>query len=449
MFKNKNKNKNKNRNRSTKTSLPKLGVAISLLFFVSGCNQSDIASGSGLVDPFPTGMSAVAPSMTGNNILPVEVNTLGYLNEPVVTLTICNPGTAGTGAEVCRTIDRVLLDTGSSGLRIFGSLISGLTLTQMTTAGGKNVAKCTNYADGTAQWGPVKSADLKLGGETVFRVNVQVIDANYAIIPTIPASGSTPASSDCDGAENDPTLAGYNGILGVGVLDRDCGSLCVSSSAPKLYFTCNSSSSVCISDTVALALQVQNPVAAMTASSTSDNIDDSNGSALILPSIPSTGAATALGYLVFGVGTRSNNVPGATATVFKTNENGYFTTTYAGRTLNSFIDSGSNGLFFPATSQNPTCSNWFCPTKALNLTATQVAYTGGSTKAVSFQIINAEQVFVSQNYAYSNLGGEMLMATFDWGLPFFFGRTIYTGIRGKSATINGVDTGTTWPYYAY
>jgi hypothetical protein len=41
-------------------------------------------------------------------------------------------------------------------------------------------------------------------------------------------------------------------------------------------------------------------------------------------------------------------------------------------------------------------------------------------------------------------GGEpTLDASFDWGLPFFFGRTVFTAIEGMSTP------GGTGPYFAF
>ncbi len=61
--------------------------------------------------------------------------------KPFVTITVCAPA-APTN---CQTIDHILVDTGSSGLRIISSaLSSALALSQQTDAGGDAVAECTN-----------------------------------------------------------------------------------------------------------------------------------------------------------------------------------------------------------------------------------------------------------------------------------------------------------------
>ena len=54
----------------------------------------------------------------GENLVPISVTGAGcsasaYFNEPCVTVTVCVPGTSQ-----CQTVNDVLLDTGSTGLRV-------------------------------------------------------------------------------------------------------------------------------------------------------------------------------------------------------------------------------------------------------------------------------------------------------------------------------------------
>jgi Protein of unknown function (DUF3443) len=86
-----------------------------------------------------------------------------------------------------------------------------------------------------------------------------------------------------------------------------------------------------------LAQQVQNPVTLFAA--------DNNGVIVELPavSVPETSVS---GSLVFGIGTQSNNGLNG-AIVYSVDANGNFITTYKGQSHNtSFIDSGSNAIFF-------------------------------------------------------------------------------------------------------
>ena len=137
-----------------------------------------------------------------------------------------------------------------------------------------------------------------------------------------------------------------------------------------------------------------------------------------------------------------------------TDRSGNITTTYKGQTLSaSFIDSGSNGLYFAdstittcSDSSNPHASDFYCPTSTLSLTATNQGL-NGTTNVVSFQIADLDNISASA-FAINDVGGgtggfTSRSAFFDWGLPFFYGRMVYTAIEGKTA---GSATG---PYYAY
>src|SRR5208283_1113997 len=152
-----------------------------------------------------------------NNVLTVTVNgslcdptiNVGYLNEPCVSVTVCSPGTS-----TCQTVNGILLDTGSYGLRIFKQKLTNVSLTQVA-AGSGSLAECAQFGDGSSLWGPVQTASLILGAEPAVQVPVQVADYQFS---TVPSSCGTPLQ--------DPAHAGFNGILGVGPIAQDCGSFC-------------------------------------------------------------------------------------------------------------------------------------------------------------------------------------------------------------------------------
>jgi hypothetical protein len=69
--------------------------------------------------------------------------------------------------------------------------------------------------------------------------------------------------------------------------------------------------------------------------------------------------------------------------------------------------------------------------------------TNGATGPVSFSVGNADSLTSNaNNAAVPDLGGPF-PGIFDWGLPFFFGRNVFTAIEGKSTP------GGTGPYQAY
>ncbi len=175
--------------------------------------------------------------------------------------------------------------------------------------------------------------------------------------------------------------------------------------------------------------QLHNPVALFGA--------DNNGVIIDLPSIAQQGAASVSGTLVFGIGTQANNGLGAASVLTVGAQTGYFTTFYDNRTITrSFVDSGSNALFFRDTSI-PNCTvapapDFYCPASTLMLSAV-LQGTNGVTASVNFAVANANAlVNANPSYAaFNNLAsGLFLPQSFDWGLPFFFGRRVFVAIEG-------------------
>jgi hypothetical protein len=251
---------------------------------------------------------------------------------------------------------------------------------------------------------------------------------------------------------------GANGVIGLGVTTTDCGTNCESAggSAAAIYYDCPSSGCVSIiarsAVTTAPFQQLPNPVAAMGV--------DNNGTIVSLPSTPSAGESTATGTIYFGIGTQTNNGLGS-ATVLTTTTSsspsgaGLLTAIYASSTLpDSFIDSGSNIYLFVDNSITP-CSNanfkgFYCPTPPLSLTPTIKGQNSGS-KSGAFTLYNAQTELVANFAVAPGIGANPNLfsgitpypTSFDFGLPFFYGRNVYTAIEGRNAG------GVAGPYIAF
>lgn len=393
------------------------------------------ACGGGGSAPTPTPTPVPTPTPTLSNVLGVTVDTgpagSGYnVNRLYTTVKICQPGSI----TQCGTIDHVLVDTGSTGLRLLSSAIApSLGLVRSTGATGFPLLNCVQFVDNTFAWGPVVTADIVLGGKTAAAVPVQIIaDPAFSSPAGACSIGGTAMTSSAN--------LGANGIIGLGLVKEDCGAGCTTTTHNGFYYTCTSAS--CATTTGAkatLAQQVKNPVPLFAT--------DNNGVLVDLPAVNSTTASSLTGSLIFGVATQTNNqLP--SGTVLTTSTTGYFTTQFAGQSLNtSFLDTGSNGLFFNS-STIPACTGsnvgFYCPTALTNLTATLVGVNRASA-AVSFSIDNATALFTDARMAVlPTLSGPFGDSTsFDWGLPFFYGRRVFIGIEGQTSLLGQ------GPFYAF
>jgi len=420
-------------------------LAVGALSFLAAC------SGSGST---PAGVPVPPPA--GQNTVPISVNggPLGnYANGAFVSVEICVPG-----SSTCQTIDNILVDTGSFGLRLLASQVT-ISLPVLNDGSGNTLNNCIQFLDNSFLWGNVAQADIKMAGEVASATSVQLI-AN-------PTGYLIPAGCTGTNEDTQQTLDA-NGILGVGPEPFDCGTSCdpmdnTTGTPPPIYYLCSTSTgcnatfvscgSLC-SDSTANS-QMTNPVFNFSG--------DNNGVILQLPAVTST-AATVSGTLIFGIGTQSNNALGSAA-VLLLNSSDNFTTVFSGQNLtSSFIDSGSNALFFPNgieanfTGDNiPICStnsSFYCPASLTAFSATNESGSTGSS--VNFSVDNADNLFTQNpnNSAFATLAGPQgtgacstntAACSFDSGLPFFYDRSVFTAIDGATPP-TGVPAG---PFFAY
>ncbi len=397
-----------------------------LLTLIASCG-----GGGGGTNVIPQVIATPGPP----NVEPITVDTGPALltrriaNIPYVTIKICN------AAAQCQTIDHIEVDTGSSGLRILSQALS-INL-DVATLGGKALAECTQFADGSS-FGPLAIVDLTLptSQKTVSNLAIQVIGAPNYDVP-----------ADCPGQEeNDVDSFGANGILGVGPFIQDCGGACTGAGFPSgFYYTC-ATAATCQGAAVPLAQQISNPV----------NFFDSddNGVIVELPAVSGSGAATLSGSLVFGINTQSNNTFGSASVATARTDLAYVQATYNGTVLdNGALDSGSNAVYF-TDSTITACTQavgLYCPNATLNLTATLKGINNTMLTA-PFVVANAETELVNNPNAavIPNIGGQIpdsgsgsTTIQFDLGLPFFYGRNVFTGMEGHPAG------GYTGPFYGF
>lgn len=400
----------------TSARLCAIAFACTLSVVLTDCGGSKSSNSSSSSSP-----------QSGSNVQAITVNAGPngkYANGAFTSVTVCAPGTSS-----CQTVNGVLVDTGSYGLRVLSSALT-LSLPQQNDSSGSAVVECAQFVLGIT-WGPVKTAEVKIAGEQASSVPIQVIgDPAYSSVPAGCSSHGTPQQ----------TLAtlGANGILGVGSFIADCGSACAASGSgnPGFYYGCASSSCQIIAEPA--SQQVQNPVASFAT--------DNNGVMVQLPAVPASTASVS-GSLVFGIGTQSNNGLGG-AQVFRVDSFGNFTTSYKSKAYSGFLDTGSNAYFFldSATTGITNCpsqqNGFYCPSSPASVSATNTG-ANGTTSNISFTVDNAATLFANTgDNVFPTLAGPNPGA-FDWGLPFFFGRNVFAAIETKTTP------GGTGPYWAY
>jgi hypothetical protein len=375
------------------------------------------------------------PPPTGTNVVNVIVDqgplpmTNPTANTLYTSVTVCFPGSATN----CQTIDHIEVDTGSYGLRILAPIMNAtLNLPVQLASSGNSLVQCTQFVIGYS-WGPVVAADVQIAGETASSVPIQAIgDPRFTSVP-----------ADCSGtgmAQDTVAAFGANGILGIGPFAIDCPA-CETTVIPGTYYACTSTA--CTGTTVPATAQVPNPVTKFA--------KDNNGSIIQLPSVAIAGSTTVTGTLTFGIDTQSNNASG-TQTVLTVDGNAELIMMFNGATLSqSFIDSGSNGIYFTDANISlctATLTAFYCPANDLTLPVTIQGQNGVMTNNLTFQVGNAQTML--NNPAAVNYGAFPLLAgsnpnaqSFDFGLAFFYSRRVATAIEGNKTSVG------TGPYLAF
>ncbi len=406
-------------------------AALALLAgLVTGCGGGGAAAPAQNRPPVTPTLNLLPSPPVPANSLKITVDAgpadTGYnVNRLYTDVTICFPGSV----TQCQTIAHVLVDTGSTGLRLLsGALAPGLNLIRQTNSAGLPVLNCAQFVDNTFAWGAVATADVWLGGKKAGTTPIQII---------ADALASPPPASDCSVGGTALTTArvlGANGIVGLGLNREDCGAACTANAGNGFYYTC--SNATCTGSTGASASidrQLKNPVSLFAT--------DNNGVLIDLPAVGTASSAALSGSLIFGIGTQPNNLLAA-ATLLITDSFGYIATALnlpTGQVLNfskSFIDSGSNGVYFDAAAM-PVCagadySGFYCPNSQTSLSAT-LSGDNGLNASRTFSIDNARTLFNTGNVVLPTLAGPLgHSASFDFGLPFFYGRRVFIGLEGPT-----------------
>jgi len=371
-------------------------------------------------------LAAYAPTSARHamaiNVVPLTVRTphSGF-NRMVVSVTVCDPGT-----DHCATIDNVMVDTGSTGLRLEGSAVpSSLNLPAFTGANGKPLAECLRFVHDDA-WGPLYRTDMRIGGLTAKNLPVQII-----------ADDVRPRPVGCPTSTARPTS---NGTLGIGPHLLDCQGACGQDANRPGVFVKDGGSWLPFRGPIPIESRLPNPVSLFP--------KHGNGVVLDLPASPEGGTGEIVGTLTFGVDTAANNrILGAQ--ILRIDAKGLFTTRYGGVDFSeSYIDSGTE-TYILADDGLTRCAGmtWaFCVSPSRTLEAAMIG-TDGRKVQVLFTLGDYRGALDRRVGAWDGFAevAEGSSRAFVWGAPFFLGRRVSLVFDGRAT---GDTKGVQGPFYA-
>ncbi len=331
-----------------------------------------------------------------------------YSNIPLVSVTICQPGT-----DNCQTVNRIELDTGSVGLRLFSSLTKKLNLPAIKGPANQNIFECTSYGGGDSYWGPIRRADVKLGQEVASNVRIQTWQ-------------NVPNGVSCPIMAAQPEAGQINGILGVSFAHDDCADVGTDKNcgenAAFHYYKCIGSRCSPLNNATSLA--VSNPVLGLP--------HDNNGYVIDFPAVPAP-RNSIVGTIAFGLNSRKDNELGpAAAHELPVPANGWFHLKYHGQIYPSRFDTGADTYDFPAKFGLPMC-DYLCPDQPTTIHLSVL--TGDKINPFNIEITSPEEILNDSNVqVVPDMANLLLGSPFLMGMPFFYGKRVFFGLdRGANS----------------
>lgn len=410
-----------------------------------------ITASAGGIPSQPVVLAVTSPGLSSANALSVSLGTdlNNGINRPMVSLKLCVPGSA----VQCTTVSNVILDSGSTGLRLLKAAVPvPLPAVPVPAQASRNLpagsvlAECYPFVTSNA-WGTVNAADVYLAGEPALSgAAVHLLDGAFAGGP--PVDGSTGLGSSCATNGFDlltMTNLSANGILGVLPMQYDnkpAGNLIPANE----YWACAAGGGSCtlleglvpgMTATVAKGTLrlVANPVFGLPA--------DNNGLVFDFPGVPAAGAVAAEGRLLFGIGTAANNHLPSSAAVLAYDPFARVTVVYnqaiVGTPSSVPLDTGNPVTDFSASvlgeplCTTPGLQHLLCPaalrTFSVGLGSTQSLSTAKLTPTLA--VGNATALLTNtSNRLFDSLVAHA--GTPSLGLPFFMGKTIYMGFPSSA-----------------
>lgn len=380
--------------------------------------------------------STIKPTVNNSVNLVVDsgINGIAY-NRSYITLTICQVGTSN-----CQTIDHIVVDSGSTGLRINQSAIALNGITPLNY-NGFPIYQCMQYAAGYA-FGPVVNLDLRIAEESAFNIPVQIFEYNNPeMVPNSCSYGMPPA--------NLAIGFGANGIIGINPISNPDNDY-----TPGGVYTCDGATCTEVSNpnSIPQILNI-NPIAAF--------VNDNNGVIFSLPKVESVATMESqFGTLTFGLNTQDNNQVSNSVSKLLGSPNtdiwpvGFFIANVGSQNTVAMFDSGTPtyAMDVPIALCPSPYENFYCPASGdYNVISMLSGVNGGSSTP-----------FVSTVFNYTSFGGFATVMPYIgqsivsipsvantlYGLPAFFGKSIYLGFKGAESTgaITPLGQGPAWGF---
>ncbi len=368
----------------------------------------------------------VDAAQAADNIVPVAVRQLshgGKCNKLFVEVTVCN------AAQQCRTVPDVLVDTGSPGLRLKREALGGLELDAVRTEDQRPLGNWSHFGSGEL-WGTMHWAQVRIGHlATTEAIPIELFDRPSP-------EESLPAGYGSADLRGKLTRAAGNGILGISSHRH----------SPYGYFVFVGAGSTGGSDDWApvrldKVRKLANPIMHFPA-------PYDTGSVIRLPEVNwRHGQRSAQGWLGFGLGppTAALFPPGSRVIAHEFDRHHRIPVTLAKRRLDVMVDSGTNLLVLDlehlGLARHSRFENCYDPAIPTPIALAVRCAVGKVKLAHPLRVGPADRL----NKMYR--GYAVLPTIASWpdprkvikarkkkanvlGLPFFYGRSVATGLRG-------------------
>ncbi|MDD3265597.1 MAG: DUF3443 family protein [Burkholderiales bacterium] len=341
------------------------------------------------------------------------------INTMYVSITLCT-NSAGTN---CQTIDNIILDTGSFGLKINKSALPESFVLQMprvTTTDDQMVYACNTFGSGYV-FAEEHYGILKLANTMTNNVIVQIIENS--------PSAEIPDDCIAKGPFDDFANFGANGIIGVNP------AIGLDNSSILLYKKDINGNYVALSsgESAIVPMLNKNPLPNLSS--------NNNGFVISIPPVTQNTNTNVSGTMILGVNTSSmNQVTNKTNLVVASESDlssvcnsacFYSKINNPESTIPAVFDSGTNSwVFMNDELQSSACSYGYCPESPFTWVSSVYSYdfaanesyviTGVITKDETNPSGDTVSFSVMPGWGYYNYNNETL-----YGSPFFFGKNVY------------------------